>query len=92
MSKYSYRARTASGQLVRGTLRAATQDRAVSLLRSHSLTPVELWGALDVTKQARRKSSREKSRDKQLTGVGTARPHRIEIKNELGTSPHPGHA
>src|SRR5690348_11865643 len=42
MAKFVYRARTASGQVVRGTLRAATQDRAVSLLRSHSLTPVEV--------------------------------------------------
>ena len=49
MAKYSYRARTASGQLVRGTLRAATQDRAVSLLRSHSLTPVEVTAAEEVS-------------------------------------------
>lgn len=42
MAKFIYRARTSNGQLVRGTLRAATQDRAISLLRSHSLTPVEI--------------------------------------------------
>lgn len=42
MAKFIYRARTASGQVVRGTLRAASEERAGSLLRSHSLTPVEI--------------------------------------------------
>lgn len=42
MAKFIYRARTTDGKLVKGTLRAAAQDRAISLLRSHNLNPVEI--------------------------------------------------
>lgn len=42
MSKFGYRARTTDGKLVKGTLRAASQDRAIALLRSHNLNPVDI--------------------------------------------------
>ncbi len=42
MAKYTYRARTATGQLTRGMLRATSETAATSLLRSHSLTPLEI--------------------------------------------------
>lgn len=42
MAHFMYRARTAEGQLTRGRLRAPSEDRAASLLRSHGLTPVDI--------------------------------------------------
>lgn len=42
MATFAYRARQANGTLTRGTLRAANEDRASSLLRSNGLTPVSL--------------------------------------------------
>jgi type IV pilus assembly protein PilC len=42
MATFTYRARQANGALTRGTLRAANEDRAASLLRSHGLTPISL--------------------------------------------------
>ncbi len=42
MAKFVYRARTADGKLVKGTLRAASQERAIVLLRSHNLNPIEV--------------------------------------------------
>lgn len=42
MAKFTYRARTADGQLTRGTLRAPNEQRASALLISHKLTPVEI--------------------------------------------------
>lgn len=42
MATFAYRARQANGTLTRGTLRAANEERASSLLRSHELTPVSL--------------------------------------------------
>lgn len=48
MATFAYRARQADGTLTRGTLRAANEERAGSLLRSHGLTPV----SLEVVEQA----------------------------------------
>lgn len=42
MAKFVYRARTADNQVVKGVLRAASEDRAMALLRSHNLTPLEI--------------------------------------------------
>ncbi len=42
MPTFTYRARQANGALTRGTLRAANEDRATTLLRSHGLTPVSI--------------------------------------------------
>ncbi len=42
MPTFTYRARQANGALTRGSLRAANEDRATSLLRSHELTPVSI--------------------------------------------------
>lgn len=42
MPTFTYRARQEDGALTRGTLRAANEDRATSLLRSHGLTPISL--------------------------------------------------
>jgi type IV pilus assembly protein PilC len=42
MAKFIYRARTADGKLVKGTLRAASEERALVLLRSHNLNPIEV--------------------------------------------------
>ncbi len=42
MPTFTYRARQENGTLTRGTLRAADEDRATSLLRSHGLTPISL--------------------------------------------------
>lgn len=42
MAKFIYRARTIDGKLVKGTLRAASQERAIILLRSHNLNPIEV--------------------------------------------------
>ncbi len=42
MPTFTYRARQEDGALTRGTLRAASEDRATSLLRSHGLTPIAL--------------------------------------------------
>ena len=42
MAKFSYRARTVDGKLVKGTLRASSQERATALLRSHNLNPIEI--------------------------------------------------
>lgn len=40
MATFAYRARQANGSLTRGTLRAANEERASSLLRTNGLTPV----------------------------------------------------
>ncbi len=45
MPKYTYRARREDGTLTEGSLRAADEERAGSLLRSHQLTPVSLKSA-----------------------------------------------
>lgn len=45
MAQFTYRARTATGELTRGKLRAASADRAAALLRSHGLMPVEITPA-----------------------------------------------
>ncbi len=42
MATFSYKARQANGTLTKGTLRAANEERAGSLLRSHDLTPVSI--------------------------------------------------
>ncbi len=42
MATFNYKARQANGTLTRGTLRAANEERAASLLRSHELTPVSI--------------------------------------------------
>ncbi len=42
MPTYSYRARQEDGKLIRGTLRAADQNRATKLLGSHNLVPVSI--------------------------------------------------
>lgn len=42
MPTFTYRARQENGALTRGTLRAANEERATSLLRSHGLTPISL--------------------------------------------------
>lgn len=42
MPTFTYRARQKNGALTRGSLRAANEDRAASLLRSHDLTPVSV--------------------------------------------------
>jgi type IV pilus assembly protein PilC len=42
MATFNYKARQANGTLTRGTLRAANEERAGSLLRSHELTPVSI--------------------------------------------------
>src|SRR5688500_18992156 len=42
MSKFAYRARTTDGKIVKGVLRAASQDRAIALLRSHNLSPLDI--------------------------------------------------
>ncbi|MDP3997551.1 MAG: type II secretion system F family protein [bacterium] len=42
MSSYSYRARNAAGQEVKGSLQAPTEERARALLQSHSLIPLEI--------------------------------------------------
>lgn len=42
MPRYVYRARQADGTLTQGTLRASSEERASSLLRSHNLTPVSI--------------------------------------------------
>lgn len=42
MATFAYRARQANGSLTRGTLRAANEERAGSLLRSHGLTPIAI--------------------------------------------------
>lgn len=42
MAQFTYRARTADGQLTRGTLRAGSAERAAALLRSHGLLPVDI--------------------------------------------------
>ena len=45
MPTYTYRARQENGALTRGTLRAADEDRATSLLRANGLTPISLEAA-----------------------------------------------
>jgi type IV pilus assembly protein PilC len=45
MPTFTYRARQEDGALTRGTLRAANEERATSLLRSHGLTPIALEAA-----------------------------------------------
>ncbi len=42
MATFAYRARQTNGALTRGTLRAANEERASSLLRAHGLAPVSL--------------------------------------------------
>ncbi len=42
MATFAYRARQANGTLTRGTLRAANEERAGSLLRANGLTPVAI--------------------------------------------------
>lgn len=42
MATYAYRARQENGTLTRGTLRAASEERAGSLLRTNGLTPISL--------------------------------------------------
>lgn len=42
MPQFTYRARAATGQLTRGTLRASSAERAAALLRSHGLLPVDI--------------------------------------------------
>lgn len=42
MAQYSYKAKTADGKEVRGTLRAQSEERAAVLLRSHGLSPLDL--------------------------------------------------
>lgn len=42
MPSFVYKARNQNGKLVTGRLRAGSTDRAASLLRSHSLTPVSI--------------------------------------------------
>lgn len=42
MAQFSYKARTADGKEVKGTLRAQTEERADVLLRSHGLTPLHI--------------------------------------------------
>ena len=42
MPTFTYRARQENGALTRGTLRAANEDRATSLLRSNGLTPISI--------------------------------------------------
>jgi type IV pilus assembly protein PilC len=48
MAKFIYRARTAAGQMTRGTLRATSEAAATTLLRSHNLVPVEITQAEEV--------------------------------------------
>ena len=45
MPTFTYRARQENGALTRGTLRAADEDRATSLLRANGLTPISLEAA-----------------------------------------------
>lgn len=49
MPTFTYRARQENGSLTRGTLRAANEDRATSLLRSHGLTPISLERAEEIS-------------------------------------------
>lgn len=42
MATFTYKARQANGTMTRGTLRAANEERATSLLRSHDLTPISI--------------------------------------------------
>lgn len=42
MGKFVYRARTADGRVVKGVLRAASEERAIALLNSHNLSPIEV--------------------------------------------------
>lgn len=49
MPQFSYEARDKDGKLTRGTLRAANEDRASSLLRSHGLTPTSIELSEDST-------------------------------------------
>jgi type IV pilus assembly protein PilC len=43
--RFSYRARQTDGTLTQGVLRAANEERAASLLRSHGLTPIHIAAA-----------------------------------------------
>ena len=45
MSRFQYRARAQDGKIVKGTLRAGTEARAMELLRSHQLQPLEVTQA-----------------------------------------------
>lgn len=49
MPQFSYRAKTADGKDVRGTLTAQTSERAQNLLRSHHLQPLEITVVDDST-------------------------------------------
>jgi len=40
MQKFAYKAKQLDGKIIQGTLRAASEERAISLLRAHNLTPV----------------------------------------------------
>lgn len=42
MSTFTYQARTAAGKIVKGSLQAASQERARALLRANNLIPVEI--------------------------------------------------
>jgi len=42
MARYSYKARQTDGKMTQGTLRAASEERATALLRSHGLSPVSV--------------------------------------------------
>ncbi|MEX0650372.1 MAG: type II secretion system F family protein [Candidatus Andersenbacteria bacterium] len=47
MPRYTYQARDENGKLTRGSLRAANEERAGSLLRAHKLSPIAIVAAED---------------------------------------------
>lgn len=49
MAQFAYKAKTADGKEVKGTLRAQTEERAALLLQSHGLTPLDLSLAEEVS-------------------------------------------
>ncbi|MEX1111875.1 MAG: type II secretion system F family protein, partial [Candidatus Andersenbacteria bacterium] len=47
MAQYTYEARDENGKMTKGTLRAANEERAISLLKSHGMEPVSVEAADD---------------------------------------------
>ncbi len=49
MQKFTYQARQADGRLTKGTLRAASEERAINLLRSHGLAPASVTAVAEAS-------------------------------------------
>lgn len=49
MTEYFYRARTRHGEVTKGTIKAATSERASQMLAEHGLVPLELRDAREVS-------------------------------------------